>query len=111
MANTCTVCNKQLSFMENISQRDHKRCKDCNKRLDGIQTHFFQMIEQAFVQNTLTEQSAQAIFAQLQQAGLPQDLFEPIAQKLRKARSDVLQRELGTLIETHFTAGTLSIDI
>lgn len=111
MANTCTVCNKQLSFIENISQRDLKRCKDCNKRLGGIQTHFFQMIEQAFVQNTLTEQSAQALFAQLQQAGLPQDLFDPVAQKLRKARSDVLQRELGALIETHFTADTLSIDV
>ena len=110
MANSCTVCNKPLTFMENITQREHKRCKDCNKKFSSIQQYFLGVIQQDTLRNMLTEERAQALYLEVQQAGLPGDLYEPVIRRIRTERNGIVQRELHHFMEENFRANTLTAD-
>lgn len=114
MANNCTACNKQLTFMENISnvlQGDYKRCKDCNKKFTAIQQNFLELIDQAVQRNMLTEEREKTLYLEVQQAALPKDLYDTVITEIRYRRNEIVQKELHNLIEEHFQAGTLTNDI
>jgi hypothetical protein len=111
MANTCTVCNKELSFFENLSQRENKRCNDCKKKFNLIQKHFLQQIDTAYHQNQLSPEREQAFYREMQQSMLPQDLCIPVVALIKKYRNLIVEQELKMVMENHFRAGTLTSEI
>lgn len=82
----CTLCGKQFSFVENITNRSIQRCKECDSRLKQHQQFILGMIEQTFQQNGIPLQMEVAIYQQLSTARMPRDLGDPVVGRLRYLR-------------------------
>jgi hypothetical protein len=85
MAN-CTICARQLSFFETMRSPVVKRCNECNTRLSEAVTYWTSTIEQAYTAGGVSAQLEQTVYQNFQQLRLPDDMAQPVIQRLRYLR-------------------------
>lgn len=81
MAN-CTICSKQFSFLENITNRSIQRCKACDLRLRQAQRELLAFIESQWQQQGVFPQTKQHILEQFARLRMPADLGTPVVTRI-----------------------------
>lgn len=110
MSINCAVCSTPVGYFESFFTRGTGRCRNCNKKFNAMQQHFYNRIDAALHNGALSLQAETTILQELKIAQLPEDLVTPVIAHLRQQRNIAIQKELQNLIEHHFRQGTLLQD-
>lgn len=78
----CTICHKQFSFIENLTNRKIQRCKNCNRHLYQAQSAMLAFINNQWQQRGIFAETRQQVMEQLDSLCMPADLRTPILARL-----------------------------
>ena len=83
---SCTICNNQFTFWENITNRSIQRCKACDQRLQQAQQSTLARIELLFQQGGVPITMERDIPQLIAETRMPPDLAQPIIKRLQYLR-------------------------
>jgi Restriction endonuclease len=86
MAN-CTYCERELSLLERVTTMKTHRCKQCDEQLNAKIASWWQHIEMLFAGNGIDSAEEQAFYQAITSNRIPQDLGQPLIDRMRYLRS------------------------
>ncbi len=79
----CSICKRELPFLDLLRAPQLKQCKDCNTRLTNAKQNWMNTIEQAFSADRLSQQLEQDLYRNFQALQMPPDLGQGVVQRLQ----------------------------
>lgn len=84
---SCSVCGKELSFFAMLGAIRTKRCFECDTYYNQTQKECFATFEQMFTDGGITQGQEQALYQHFAAIRMPQDLAQPVIDRLRYLRT------------------------